>query len=454
MEETIAAIATPRGIGSVSVIRISGDRAIEVASHIFAPTHGGHLAEVPGYTARHGRLVADAVVVDEAVALVFRAPKSYTGENVVELSCHGGIDVTRRVLRAVLDAGAQPAQPGEFTKRAFLNGKMDLAQAESVMQLISAQGKSAADAALSALEGRLSGEIAAVREKLVELSAHLAAFADYPEEEIPALSGTQIQKALQVVCFTLEQLLGSFESGKIIREGVDTAIVGRPNVGKSTLMNLLSGTQRSIVAEIAGTTRDVVEETVRLGEITLRLADTAGIRETEDLIEQIGVSRARERMSSAQLVLAVFDKSEPLNAEDVRLLEACCGRLAVAVVNKSDLPPLLDVAAIREKIPACVEISAQDSRSAGVLAAAVAAVLGTSDFDPDAPLLISDRQRNCCRRAYDAAYEAKSGVEQGVTLDAITVCVEDAVRALLELTGECATDTVVDEIFSKFCVGK
>lgn len=456
MADTIAAVATPAGEGSISVIRISGGQALQIAARVFRASSGRSLSEAAGYTAMHG-MVCEPVTgeaVDEAVALIFRAPHSYTGEDVVELSCHGGQAVTRGVLRCVIDAGATPAQAGEFTKRAFLNGKMDLAQAESVMQIISAQGQAAARAALGTLGGRLSRDLSGVRESLLALAAHLAAFADYPEDEIPELRPEQVQQTLEEALADLENLLARFDTGKLIREGVTTVIVGRPNVGKSALMNLLSGEERSIVTDIAGTTRDIVEETVQVAGVTLRLADTAGLRDTPDPVEKIGVDRARGRLEEAQLILAVFDRSRPLDAEDYQLLSLCAARTAVAVINKSDLAPAIDFAPIREKIPCCAEICATDGTGAAELERAIARALGTAGFDTGAPLLISDRQRDCCNRARTAVREALDALTAGVTLDAVTVCIQDALSALMELTGERAGEAVVDEVFSKFCVGK
>ena len=263
-------------------------------------------------------------VIDDAVALVFRAPKSYTGEDVVEISCHGGLYILKRVLRAVLNAGAVPAEGGEFTKRAFLNGKMDLSEAEAVMSLISASGEEARAATLNALDGALSREIADCRDKLAVTAAFMAAWVDYPDDEIPELSDDEMTNTLTDVHNRLEKLLSGFDAGKAILEGIDTAIVGSPNVGKSTLLNALSGSERAIVTSVAGTTRDVLEETVRVGNITLRLADTAGIREnTDDEIEKIGVERAKERFDRASLVLMVLDAQNEIFDDDKELLSMC-----------------------------------------------------------------------------------------------------------------------------------
>ena len=291
---TIAAISTPLGTGGVGVIRISGPDAIRTAEAVFSPAGGQPLSASHGYTAHYGRLRDREGEFDEAVATVFRAPRSYTGEDVVELSCHGGLYLVQRTLRAVLDHGASLAGPGEFTKRAYLNGKLSLAQAESVMDLIGAAGRQSAQAALAGRDGALSHKIDGIAAELVDQAAHLAAWNDYPDEDMESVTPEPLAAALRSSLRECQALLDGYDTGRILREGVDTAIIGRPNVGKSTLMNLLAGTQKSIVTAIPGTTRDVVEETVLAGEIVLRLADTAGIRDTDDPVEQAGVQLARQ----------------------------------------------------------------------------------------------------------------------------------------------------------------
>mgnify|MGYP000815932508 CR=1 FL=1 len=396
----------------------------------------------------------DGKPIDEAIALVFRAPKSYTGEDTVELSCHGGVYIVRQVLRAALDAGAQPAGPGEFTKRAFLNGRIDLAKAESVMSLISAQGEQAASAAFNTLEGRLSGRIESVAHSIINVCAHLSAWVDYPDEDIEELSTDELEKTFSAAQSELESLISGFENGKAVTQGVDTVIVGRPNVGKSTLMNLLSGCERSIVTDVPGTTRDIVEQTVRVGENLLRLADTAGIRDTDNKIESIGVELAKKRLSRAELVIAVFDGAQKLTDEDMEIIDFCSGRRSLAVVNKSDLGFVCDTDYIKSRFGAYVELSAKTAQGGGELEKVLSDLLGTSNFDPSAAALTSERQRNCCVRALDSIKEARSALESGVTLDAVNVCADCAVDALLELTGERAGEAVVNEVFSQFCVGK
>lgn len=451
---TIAAISTGMAAGGIGIVRISGENAVKIADSIFRSLSGRKIADISGYHALYGKVVDGENVLDTAVALLFRAPKSYTGEDVVEISCHGGIYVTKTVLRAALSAGAVPAEAGEFTKRAFLNGKMDLTSAESVMNMISAQGEEAEKIALGILEGGLFKEIKKISDRLLYDMALLSAWVDYPYEEIEELSTENLGADLRTSIENLQKLINNYDTGKIIMEGVDTAIVGRPNVGKSTLMNLLSGTDRSIVTEIAGTTRDIVEDTVHLGGIVLHLSDTAGVRETSDTVESIGVDRAIKRLESAQLVLAVFDASVPISDDDRRLMSLCKGKNAVGIVNKTDLVKNYPTEELKENFRKLVFISAKTGDGKEELESAVTELLGTAEFDTSAAAVINERQLECCKKALDDLKEAESALLSGLTMDAVTVCLDSAVENLLVLTGERATESVVNEIFSHFCVGK
>ena len=451
---TIAAISTGRAPGGIGVVRISGEDAIKIGDKIFSSFNDKKLCEIDGYSALYGKAHDKDSDIDTVVALLFRAPKSYTGEDVVEISCHGGLFVTDKVLKAAFEAGAIPAEAGEFTKRAFLNGKMDLTSAESVMNVISAQGEQAEKIALGVLEGRLFKEIKSITDKLVYDLALLSAWVDYPYEEIEDLSANNLTEHIEHSIKSLEKLIKDFGTGQIIMEGVDTAIVGCPNVGKSTLMNLLSGTEKSIVTEIAGTTRDIVEDTVNVGGITLRLADTAGVRETDDLVESIGVDRAVKRLEKAELVLAVFDASRELNDSDRRLIDLCKGKKAIGIVNKTDLDENYLNGEIENNFSQTVFISAKKGIGKDDLASAVEEILGTADFDTSAVAVVNERQCECCKKALEALYDAENALNLGLTMDAVTVCLDSVIENLMVLTGEKATELVVNEIFAQFCVGK
>ncbi len=454
MERTIAAISTANGVGGMGVIRISGESARAVTDQIFKSVSDKKISEMKGYTATFGKVYDGDELIDEAVALVFAAPHSYTGEDVVEISCHGGLYITKRVLRAVLKNGAVSAEPGEFTKRAFLNGKLGLTEAEAVMDIISARGEQSAKAAMSCMEGTLRKRIDAVRDRLVNIAAHLSAWADYPEDEIPEVDTDNLTESLGNCRRELENLLKGYDAGKVIRQGVDTVIAGRPNVGKSTIMNLLSGCERSIVTNVPGTTRDIIEETVMLGEIPLNLSDTAGIRSTDDPVEKIGVQRAKDRVLKAGLVLAVFDSSKPLSDDDKELIELLEKAPALAIINKTDLEQQLDTEYIRSKIRHVVFISAISGNGAEELEREVADIVGTSNLDASQGILATERQRSAAESAYRSVKEAMETLRLGITLDAVTVVIEDAINSLLDLTGERTTETVVDQVFHQFCVGK
>ena len=452
---TIAAIATPPGAGGIAVVRLSGAESYAVAARVFHPANPAKkVEEAKGYTALFGHFVDREEAFDEGVALFFRAPHSYTGEDVVELSCHGGSAVARRLVEACIAAGAAPAAPGEYTRRAFLNGKMSLTQAEAVMDIISADGKQGAALANASLSGALAKKIGAEKEALTGLQAHLAAWVDFPEEDVPELDDAHLRRVLGQVQQELNGLIKNYDAGAVLREGVDCAIVGRPNAGKSTLLNLLAGFDRAIVTPVAGTTRDVVEQAVQLGDIRLNLFDTAGLRQTEDAIEAEGIRRSWKKLDEAGLILAVFDGSEPLTREDLALARRCAGRPAIALINKEDKPTRFDAEIIAGDFAMVIPVCCQEEGSRKVIAAAVARLPGTNQIDPHAASLSGQRQLAAATRARDAVAGALDAVEGGFGLDAVSVCVDDALDALCELTGENASEAVINEVFERFCVGK
>lgn len=389
----------------------------------------------------------------------------------MELSCHGGSFLLHEVLQAVLEAGARTAQPGEFTRRALENGKMSLTQAEAVMDLIGAQGQTAAKAALAARDGVLYQALQPLVQKLLDLQAHLTALIDFPEEDLPELSPEALKHSLEELDSALTQLLEHSRLGRTLQRGVSVAIVGRPNVGKSSLMNLLAGHRRSIVTSVPGTTRDVVEEILSLDGLMLRLADTAGIRETKDLVEQEGVAIAKERLEKADLVLAVFDLSAAPAPSDWQVLELLReqGLLSVkdavsretspatplvVVWNKSDLSVDPEMAEFQKELPDGVVISAKEGKGSEALWEAIRRGVRFHQLDPNTPLLANQRQVECARRALESLKEAQAAFLDGWTMDAVSVAVEEALEALLELSGERASQKTIDQVFQQFCVGK
>lgn len=452
--DTIAAISSGSKDAAVGMVRISGISALEIADKVFVSKSGAKIIDKQGYTALFGEVYDEGGVFDTAVALIFRAPKSYTGENVVEITVHGGSFLTKKLLRAVLSAGARLAEAGEFTKRAYLNGKMSLSQAESVSALISAQGESQARAALSASEGVIQKTCTQIRDEIIVLLGEIAAYCDYPDEDIVDVSRETLLKSLNSICDRLKGLIDNFDRGRVLSEGVSTAIVGSTNVGKSTIMNLLSGYDKSIVTDIAGTTRDIVEDTVRVGEFKLALSDTAGIRETEDVVEAAGVEKAKKRLEGSALVLLVLDASRELTGNEKELISNLKDRNCVAVINKTDLEPKLSENLIFESFKNVVKISAKNGDGAEELISAIEKALEEYKLPADAVMLINERQFSSAKRAYDEICTSITSLGEGQFADMIGINLESAARSLSEISGENVSDAIVSEIFSKFCVGK
>ena len=454
---TIAAISTPRGVGGIAVIRISGENALSIADKIFRPVSTKiNPSEMEGYTCAYGEIADNNQVYDDGVLTVFKAPKSYTGEDVVEISCHGGIFVTEEILNLILNNGAVLAEPGEFTKRAFLNGKMGLTQAEAVMDIISAEGGASQRCAVALRKGALFSHISSVSAELLHLLSKISAWVDYPEDDIPEIDRDTVIAELNKLVEALEIIIATYDYGRILRQGVDTVIVGKPNVGKSTIMNLLSGCERSIVTNVAGTTRDIVVESIRLGDIVLRLSDTAGIRETDDIVEGVGVKRANDKINTAELILVVFDYGDELSSEDVEIISRCKGRNCVAVINKTDKENKLDISYIEENFPKreIVYISAGNGEGILDLQSVLEDKFKTYCIDYDAGILANERQKQCVQNALKALKESIDALYYGETLDVVNIIIDEAENYLLELTGERASEAVVNEVFSRFCVGK
>ncbi len=454
--DTIAAVATPLGTGGVAVIRISGQCAFSCADQFFQPVRGSLPSLMQGYTCSYGYFInQNQEILDDVVLTVFRSPHSYTGEDVVEISCHGGRFLSQKILRTILsDINVRLAEAGEFTKRAFLNGKLSLTQAEAVADLISASGENAVRYARTLRDGATFRKISQFSNLILEMLSDLAVWADYPDEDIPGVDADTLGVKMQHLLSDMKQLMSSYDYGRILREGLHTVIAGKPNVGKSTLFNALSGCERSIVTDIAGTTRDVVEEQIRLGDVILRLSDTAGVHDTADKVEQIGVERSLSSLGQADLVLAVFDMSQPLSDEDKLLIQRLPHDKTIIVYNKSD-KSLPDFGADFHFSPVeTVEISAKNQDNLTELQNAVQRFANRHATPAEDGMIANERQRICLKNALCAVQEALDALSMGLAFDAVTVSLAAAADALLQLTGEKVTDKVVDTVFSRFCVGK
>ncbi len=452
--ELIAAAATAWGRSAVGIVRLSGEGAAAAAGGVFFPADGRTLTEHAPRTLVYGTL-RDAAgnVLDHILCTWSAAPHTYTGEETAELQCHGSPTVLALALEALFAQGARQARPGEFTKRAFLNGKLDLAQAEAVIDLIDAETPQAVRQAAGQLSGALSRRVEGIYDGLVDVMAHFHAVLDYPDEDIDPFTGEVISDALDRAAGELETLLDTYGRGRIVREGVPTAIVGAPNVGKSTLLNALVGYERAIVTDIPGTTRDTVEEKCVLGGVLLRLMDTAGIRDTDDRVEKLGVERSRRAMEEARLILLVMDNSRPAGAEDGELLKLAVSLApTVVVLNKSDLPRGLEWSDELDIAPTC-PVSAKEGRGLEGLAQRVAELF-PHGAEADGEVLTNARQAEAARRALEAVRSALSAQREGVTPDAVLTDVEGALAALGELTGKSVREDVTNRIFERFCVGK
>ena len=457
--DTIAAIATAPGEAGVGMLRISGARAIEVADAVFRAASGKRLKDAETQRVLYGHVVdEEGAPIDEVLALVMRAPHSYTREDVVELSCHGGSIVLRRVLGRVLAAGARSAERGEFTKRAFLSGRLDLSQAQAVMEIVSARTDRALRVAEGHLAGHFSGKIHAMRQKCLGLIAHLEAAIDFPEDEIDDVVIDEVERAVAQLRQEIRALLATAHTGRILRDGLPTAIVGKPNVGKSSLMNALLREERAIVTDIPGTTRDSIEEYADIGGVPLRIIDTAGIREATDAVERIGVEKARDYASRAALVLALFDGSQPLTDEDREILSLIEGRQAIVLLNKADLGTVTTAATIRDAFSSLstvpiLSISTKDERGFDELTAAITRIAGITET-PEESYVSGERDAALLRAADDHLRAALETIGRGLSADFISIDLRSAWEKLGEITGETVGEDIIDEIFSRFCIGK
>jgi len=460
MADTIAALSTAPMKSGVAVIRISGKKALEIAGLVFRPLEKGGLKP---RKMTYGLLVnLEGHVLDNILAVWFKAPHSYTGEDIVEFHCHGSLAVINAALSALYSSGARPAAAGEFTKRAFVNGKMDLSQAEAVGDLIESETEEAAINAAAQVGGALSRELGAIYDRLLDVLAHFQAIVDYPDEDIEDFEISAAAQTLEESASRLERLADGYKRGKVLREGLDCAIIGKPNVGKSSLMNALVGYDRAIVAPIAGTTRDIVEAYAKIGGVTLRLHDTAGIRQTDDYVENIGVEKALETAKSSSLIFAVVDGSQPLAEDDIRVLETAAVKRSILLVNKIDIAGkasggLLSDGPLREwsgKFAFALEVSAKTGRGFEKLEDAVLKLFAAGDLKPDGTLITNARQEGACRTAAEMLRNAVSALSGGYTPDMVLYDVEQGLERIGGILGKNTPEDVIDRIFANFCVGK
>ncbi len=457
VSDTIAAIATAVGEASISVIRVSGPEAVAEVSRIFKGRVP--LDQADSHTVHYGHIIDPATGerVEEVLATIMRAPRSFTMEDVIEISSHGGVVAVRRVMDILLQQRIRIAEPGEFTKRAFLNGRIDLSQAEGVIDLIRSKSDRAFSVALKQVEGKLSRQIKPLQQTLIETLAHIEVNIDYPEHDVESFTADLIKNKSAEVMAEIDKLLRTANEGKILREGITTAIVGRPNVGKSSLLNALAHDNRAIVTDIPGTTRDVIEEYVTINNIPLKLLDTAGIRETMDVVEKIGVERSRGAVNDADLLLFVLNSSEPLHEDEIELMEQISGRQVIVILNKIDLPPQLDRSVLLQHFDEqqIVEMSVKDDQGVDRLEQAISSLFFGGKLEANDVTYVSNvRHIGLLKQAKRSLQDAYEAADQLIPIDMIQIDVRLAWEQLGEIIGDSAPDSLIDQIFSQFCLGK
>lgn len=457
-EDTISAVITALGEGAVGIVRISGADALATAEKIFKSRSGKKLSEYQHHTLVYGHVTdADGTMVDEVLCVYMQAPHSYTAEDVVEIQSHGGIQSLKKILALTYQNGARPAEAGEFTKRAFLNGRIDLTQAEAVMDIIRSRSEASLKLAVRQQNGQLAQELRKLRSKMLDVVINLEAVIDYPEEDIEDVTFDTVAGSIANTAAGIENLLAHAHTGKILREGLRTAIVGRPNVGKSSLLNALLKEERAIVSEYAGTTRDVIEEQLLLDGVPLVLADTAGIRKTEDYVEQIGVAKSRRLLQDAELVICVVDGSEGLTAEDDEILQAASEKPCVIIVNKSDLEIDTTLQQLQERfgIDKVMPLSARTNEGIDRFAAWLKNyVYGSEGTLSDGVYVQNARHEELLRQALQSLQDAQRAAQERLPYDCIVIDVRNAIDLLGEVTGDTVQDEIINEIFARFCIGK
>ncbi len=456
-EDTIAAIATAMAPSGIGIVRVSGPDAVEIADRVYRSKGGKKkLSQVPSHTIHYGFIVDDEKVIDEVMVLIMRGPNSYTKEDSVEIDCHGGPLVMQKILNTLIKKGARPAEPGEFTKRAFLNGRIDLSSAEAVIDLINSKNEFARESSLSQVQGAVEKKVSSLRSVILEETAFIEAALDDPEHYSLDGYDKKIARVTDELIEETEKLIHSAGNGSLLKEGINTVIVGKPNAGKSSLLNLLVGREKAIVTDIAGTTRDVIEEQIRLKGLMLNITDTAGIRDSEDKIEQIGVEKAKGLMEQADLILYVVDSSVPLDENDEEIISSLEEKAAIILLNKSDLSPVITEEMLQKKLSQRIlPISAKMQTGTDLLEEAIEEMFfhGEISFN-DEIYITNERQLLCLKNALEALKLVKEGINLQMPEDFLSIDLQNAYEALGQITGESIGEDLINEIFSKFCMGK
>ena len=454
--DTIAAIATAMTSSGIGIIRISGGQAFEVIEKIFKKKNGGKIDLSRSHTVQYGYICDQDEVIDEVLVLIMKGPHSYTAEDTVEIDCHGGVLMMKKILETVIQYGARPAEPGEFTKRAFLNGRIDLSQAEAVIDVINAQNEYALKSSVSQLKGKMSEKIKALREKIIYEIAYIESALDDPEHISLDGYGEELAKKLEPMVKELERLIASADNGKVMSEGVKTVILGKPNAGKSSLMNVLVGEERAIVTDIAGTTRDTLEEHIRLRGISLNVVDTAGIRDTEDVVEKIGVTKARTAAEDADLIIYVVDASVPLDENDRDIIEMIRNRKAVVLLNKTDLEQVVSVEELEKQTGhRVIPVSAKEETGIEELEKEIQSMFYHGDIDFNDEVYVTNiRHKTALTESLSSLKLVQKSIEDGMPEDFYSIDLMNAYEQLGTIIGEAVEDDLVNEIFSKFCMGK